>query len=131
MVTNDLLLGADTALYSILILLDLSWTILPCASSTNNRSSSLSVLSNNGRKETLNLGVIFDLELSFNAQMTEVLQSCFVQLRQLMEIKSFLPFADLEKVTHAFISSKLDYCNALYSGISRRNIQRLQLLPGF
>ncbi|KAF7649266.1 hypothetical protein LDENG_00144190, partial [Lucifuga dentata] len=29
---------------------------------------------------------------------------------------------------HAFISSRLDYCNALYSGISKRNIHRLQLI---
>ena len=34
----------------------------------------------------------------------------------------------VEKVIHAFISSRLDYCNALYSGISMQNIQRLQLI---
>ena len=26
------------------------------------------------------------------------------------------------------ISSRLDYCNALYSGITRRNLQRLHLI---
>ncbi len=60
--------------------------------------------------------------------MTKVVQSCFAQLRQLTKIKSFLSLADLEKVIHAFISSRLDYCNALYSGISKRNLQRLQLI---
>ena len=52
----------------------------------------------------------------------------FAQLRQVMKIRSFLSSADLEKVIHAFLSSRLDYCNTLYSGISRRNIQRLQLI---
>ncbi len=36
--------------------------------------------------------------------------------------------ADLEKVICAFISSRLDYCNAFYSDISKRNLQRLQLI---
>ncbi|KAF7651420.1 hypothetical protein LDENG_00111350, partial [Lucifuga dentata] len=33
-----------------------------------------------------------------------------------------------KKVIHAFISSRLDYCNELYSGISKRNIHRLQII---
>ena len=100
----------------------------PSTSSINNLSSRLGTLSNNVWKEAHNLGVIFDSELSFNAQVTKVVQSCFAQLRQLKKIRSFLSSADLEKVTHAFISSRLADCNALYSGISRQNIQRLQLI---
>ena len=69
--------------------------------------------------EARNLGVIFDSELSFDSQVTKVVQSCFWQLRQLTRIRSFLSSTDLEKVVHAFISSRLDYCNALYSGISK------------
>ena len=57
-----------------------------------------------------------------------VVQPCFGQLRQLTRIHSFLSSTDLEKVVHAFISSRLDYCNALYSGISKGNIRRLQLI---
>jgi len=41
---------------------------------------------------------------------------------------SFLSPTDLEKVVYAFISSRLDYCNALYSGSSKGNIRRLQLI---
>ncbi|KAF7645912.1 hypothetical protein LDENG_00196260 [Lucifuga dentata] len=85
-------------------------------------------LSNNIKKEARNLGVIFDSNLSFDAQVTRVTQSCFFQRRQITKIKSFLNFKDVEKVIHAFISSRLDYCNALYSGISKRNIHRLQLI---
>ena len=98
----------------------------PSTSNYTNLSSSLDALSNNVRKEARNLCVIFDSELSFDTQVIKVVKSCFAQLRQLTKIRSFLSSADLEKVIHAFISSRLDYCNALYSGISRRNIQRLQ-----
>ena len=72
------------------------------------------------QKEVHNLGVLFD------SQVTEVVQSSFGQLRQLTRIRPFLSSTDLEKVVHAFISSILDYCNALYSGISKGNICRLQ-----
>ena len=79
------------------------------------------------QKEACSLGVLFDSELSFDSQVTKVVQSCFRQLRQLTRIRSFLSSTDLEKVVHAFISSRLDYCNALYSGISKGNIRRSQL----
>ncbi len=37
----------------------------------------------------------------------------FFQLRLISKIKSFLSRKDLEKVIHAFIFSRLDYCNSL------------------
>ncbi len=79
-------------------------TCVPSSASINNLSSSLGVLSNNVQKEARNLGVVFDSELSFDVQVTKVVQSSFAQLRQLTKIKSFLSLADLEKVIHAFIT---------------------------
>ena len=68
------------------------------------------------------------IALSFNNQVTKVVQSCFFQLRNIAKIKSFLSYSDLEKVIHAFISSRLDYCNSLYSGLNKKTISRLQLV---
>ena len=100
----------------------------PSISSVTNMSSGLGALSNNVCTEARNLGVIFDSQLSFDAQVTKVVQSCFAQLRQLSKVRSFLSPTLFETVIHAFISSRIDYCNALYSGISKRNILRLQLI---
>ena len=100
----------------------------PNAELTGNLTSSLGTLSNNHKMKVRNLGVIFDPELSFDHQVTKVVQCCFIQLRQLAKVRPFLTTPDLEKVIHAFISSRLDYCNALYSGISKHNIHRLQLI---
>ncbi|KAI2660342.1 RNA-directed DNA polymerase from mobile element jockey [Labeo rohita] len=36
--------------------------------------------------------------------------------------------SDLEKAVHAFISSRLDYCNALYTGLNQSLLNRLQLV---
>ncbi len=59
-------------------------------SSISNFSSSLGALSNNVKKRP---NVIFDLELPFDVQVTKVVQSCFVQLRHLTQIKPFFSSA--------------------------------------
>lgn len=56
------------------------------------------------------------------------MQSCVTQLWQISKIRSFLSWPNLEKVSHAFISSRHDHCIALYSGISHHNMHRLQLI---
>lgn len=43
-------------------------------------------------------------------------------------MKPFLSWQDLEKAVHAFISSRLDYCNALYVGLCQSSILHLQLV---
>lgn len=37
-----------------------------------------------------------------------------------------LTLADAEKLVHTFVSSRLDYCNALLIGIPNKSLQRLQ-----
>ncbi len=75
-----------------------------------------------------NLGVVFDEHLKFDRQINSVVKSSFFQLRLLSKTKYFLSFKNLEKVIHAFITSKLDYCNSLYTGISQTALSRLQLV---
>lgn len=55
------------------------------------------------RLKACNLGVVLVSDLSLGAQATLVVQSCFIQLRHVTEIKSFLSLADLGKVIHALI----------------------------
>ena len=43
-------------------------------------------------------------------------------------LKSFLSHNDLEIVIHAFIISRLDYCNSLYLGLPQSSLRRLQLV---
>ena len=44
------------------------------------------------------------------------------------KIKPLLTFKDLGVVVHAFITSRLDYCNSLYAGTCQRQLSRLQLV---
>jgi hypothetical protein len=75
-----------------------------------------------------NLGVIFDAELKFDKQINAVVKGSFFQLRGIARMKGFLSTKDMEIVIHAFISSRLDYCNSLYVGVSKKSRARLQLV---
>ncbi len=52
----------------------------------------------------------------------------FYQLRINVKLNRILSFEDMETVIHAFISSRLDYCNSLYLGLSKNLLSRLQLV---
>ncbi len=65
-----------------------------------------------------NLGILFDSSLKFDKQISAVVKSCFYQLRLLSKVKPFLSRKNLGTAIHAFITSRFDYCNSLYSSIS-------------
>ncbi|XP_041848233.1 uncharacterized protein LOC121644403 [Melanotaenia boesemani] len=72
--------------------------------------------------------VILDSQFDFSPQVTKVVQSCFYQIRNIAKIKHFISQSDLEKVIHALVSTRLDYCNALYAGLGLKLLSRLQLV---
>ncbi len=43
-------------------------------------------------------------------------------------VKPFLSCKDLEMLIHAFVFSRLDYCNSLYIGVSQTSLSRLQVV---
>ncbi len=73
-----------------------------------------------------NLGVLIDSTLSFNDHIGKVVKTAFFHLRNIARIRSSLSQQDVETVTHAFVTSQLDYCNSLLYGLSVNNIKRLQ-----
>ncbi|XP_064205653.1 uncharacterized protein LOC135262574, partial [Anguilla rostrata] len=76
----------------------------------------------------LNLGVKVDADLKLDSQVRAVVKSSFYHLRQLAKIKPILSRQQFEIVIHAFITTRLDYCNALYVGVSASSISRLQMV---
>ena len=93
-----------------------------------NNPISLGPLSSYMKPTARNLGVLFDSGLSFKPHINKVVQSCFLQIRTISRIKPMLHHSDLEKIIHAFIFSRLDYCNSLLSGITQKSLFRLQLV---
>lgn len=72
--------------------------------------------------------VISDLGFKLDHQIAAVVKSSFFHLRKLAKVKHFLLQQHFETVIHAFVTTRLDYCNALYMGISKKSLARLQLV---
>lgn len=75
-----------------------------------------------------NLGVIFDQDLSFTSHIKNVSRTAFFHLRNIAKIRNFLSFTDAERIIHAFVTSRLDYCNSLLSGCPNSSVRILQLV---
>src|SRR5579872_3597180 len=73
-----------------------------------------------------NLGVTFDSQLSFEKHSKQLFSSCFYQIRQLWSIRHCLSDTAAEILVHAFVSSRLDYCNCLFLSCTKSVLDRLQ-----
>ena len=88
----------------------------------------LGKLENWVKPEVTSLGVILDSDLSFKSHINKVTKVSFFHLRNIAKVRPFLKPKDAEKLIHAFVSSRLDYCNALFTGLPRITTGRLQLI---
>ncbi|KAI4800683.1 hypothetical protein KUCAC02_009526 [Chaenocephalus aceratus] len=75
-----------------------------------------------------NLGVVMDSDLSFNSHIKTVTKSAYYHLKNISRIKRLMSQQDLEKLVHAFIFSRLDYCNGVFTGLTKKSIRKLQLI---
>lgn len=75
-----------------------------------------------------NLGVIFDQDLSFKAHIKQACKTAYFHLRNIAKIRHLLSISDAEKLIHAFVSSRIDYCNSLLAGCPKTTIKGLQLV---
>ena len=73
-----------------------------------------------------NLGVIFDSRMDMHSHISRLAQLSFIQLRNIRAIKNVLSLPALEKIIHAFISSRIDYGNSLLYGLPEYAIKRVQ-----
>lgn len=95
------------------------------------RKTVISHLENKGLKVTTqarNLGVILDSNLNFEAHIRSVTSKAFYHLKNIAKVKPFLSHGDAEKLVHAFITSRLDYCNSLLTGLPSKIINRLRVV---
>lgn len=79
-------------------------------------------------KTVRNLGVVFDSVLSYDAHVCSIVKTSFFHLRNIAKLRSILSQGDAEKLVHAFITSRLDYCNSLLAGSPGKLLHKLQLV---
>ena len=58
------------------------------------------------------LGVHFSSDLSLDKHVSSVSEICFYHLRQLTRIRRSLDADSASTLVHAFVTSRVDYCNA-------------------
>ena len=71
-------------------------------------------------------GVTLDKHLSFDEQVDNVCQSAYFHRRALRHIRESLPDDVTKTVACSIMSSRLDYCHALYYNLSSVNLAKLQ-----
>ena len=75
-----------------------------------------------------NIGVVFDSAMSMELHSKLVTKNCFFHLRNISKIRTLVSRAELEMIIHAFISSRLDYCNNLFTCFNKKELDRLQVV---
>ena len=74
----------------------------------------------------LNLGVIWDKHLKMKSHISNVCKVASFALSRIGALYSYLDKSSIERLVHAFISCRLDYCNALFYGMPDSELNRLQ-----
>ena len=77
-------------------------------------------------KPVRNLGVMFDKNMTMSSHVSSVVKSVSFQIRNVAKIRRYLPVDAAKKLVNAVVTSRLDYCNALLSGVSGYLVKRLQ-----
>ncbi len=75
-----------------------------------------------------NLGVTFDSGMTMQSHINSVTKSGYYHLRNISRIRKCLTKEACVTLVHAFISSRLDYCNTLLAGVPDCHLNKLQVL---
>ena len=68
-------------------------------------------------QKACNLGVWCDSHLSMSTHITKTYGAAFYWLYNIKRMSKFLSKENLIFVIHAFVTSRLDYCNSIFSGV--------------
>ena len=77
-------------------------------------------------KSARNLGVIFDKNFNFSSYISAICSSCIYHIRDLRRIRRHLDLESAKLLANALVSSRLDYCNSVLSGIAETDLTELQ-----
>ena len=67
----------------------------------------------NIKTEVRDLGAIVDENLSLKSHVNLICKTAYIALRNIGSIRKYLDQSTAERLVHAFVTSRLDYCNSL------------------
>ena len=77
-------------------------------------------------KSYINIGVTFVNHTNFGEHIKNICRVAFYHIRNIAKIRKFLSYDTAKTLMHAFVTSRIDSCNALLFGLPNFLIQRLQ-----
>uniref|UniRef100_A0A8C5GQG5 Reverse transcriptase domain-containing protein n=1 Tax=Gouania willdenowi TaxID=441366 RepID=A0A8C5GQG5_GOUWI len=90
--------------------------------------NSLGDLGSSVKSSIRNLGVVFNQSMSLEGHCRQLTKNCFYHLRNISKVRHLLSKPDLELVIHAFISSRIDYCNSVFTCFNKSTLCKLQMV---
>ena len=72
------------------------------------------------------LGTIVDRHLDLDKHVNNICKSASFAIKSIGRIRKYLSQSDCERIIHAFITSKLDYYNAILYGLPQAQLDKLQ-----
>ena len=73
-----------------------------------------------------NIRVIFDNTVTMSFRINNIVKGAFYHLRNIANIRKYINVTTAEALVHAFVNSKLDFCNSLLYGLPKYEINKLQ-----
>ena len=75
-----------------------------------------------------NLGVILDPTADMEDHIKKICKTCHFHLTNISKIRTYLDRESTEAVIHTFVTTNLDYCNAILYGLPKVLFNSLQLV---
>ena len=73
-----------------------------------------------------NLGVTMDEHLTLFTHVNSIVRSAFLKIREISYYRRFLTLDSTKTLMHAYVTSRVDYCNSLLFGLPNNLIRKLQ-----
>ena len=83
------------------------------------------------KKSVKNLGFTLNCHLTLNAHVSNIIRTCYFELRRLASICSFLISTAIATLVSAFVLSRIDYCNSPLFGSTHDVTSQLQRMQNY
>ena len=78
-----------------------------------------------------NLGFTLDCILTMNAHVSNIVRTCYFELRRMASIRRFLTSTATATLVSAFVLSRINYCNSLLFGSTHDVTSHLQRIQNY